>query len=540
MVPASGDAISSIFIGSDRLELDDTGLDLHVVRSWVQNCLDSHEKCSRHGTDSQAASTTIRQTQLPTRVIQIGRDATGSLEARVKLSSKNECGDYLALSYRWGGPQHTILTSSTLASFSAKGGLKFSTLPLGLQHALELTSRLGHEYIWIDALCILQDSADDKGHEISKMQDYYSDAVLTIQPSGMQSVADGFLGHLRNASKNSSYFLGNVGLQCPQIFNIPISEEQSLVLTIDPKLYDPVEESINTRAWVLQERMLCPRVLILPSVGGAIFQCETTEVFQGKIHYEELQFVAQVGRDRLPLASHDTTHTPRELFLSWCFIIDDYAMRDLTDPQDKLVAIAGLAARYSTRFGTQLGLYFCGHWEHFLIESLLWDVHRRDVPPRPKIPRAPSWSWASVDKTRCLHLSKAQEFVAQLVELHISSPLLTQKTVSLPITILAPLKSLFWYLVPGEDHTLALYTEATHVSLNAKLNFDVKADCIDDRPTGFEEVWCALIRKDPTCRGLVLKRSTTRSFRRVGYFAVYSGEIPDVFDEVEKQVTMIE
>lgn len=35
-------------------------------------------------------------------------------------------------------------------------------LPPTIQDALRVTQTLGFQYIWIDALCIMQDSEDDK------------------------------------------------------------------------------------------------------------------------------------------------------------------------------------------------------------------------------------------------------------------------------------------------------------------------------------------------------------------------------------------
>jgi hypothetical protein len=191
------------------------------------------------------------------------------------------------LSYRWGGPRHVTLTSTSMVAFSKEGGLNFSTLTLGLQHALELTMILGYQHLWIDALCILQDSIDDQFHKVSTLKDYYTNAMLVTQPSGMRSVAEGFLGSARNPQGRDDHFLKNIGIFCPNHFEIPIlgRDKQSVVHTLNSTWYSPSHEFINSRAWVLQERLLCPRVLILSSVGGPIFQCEKADTYQGKIHY---------------------------------------------------------------------------------------------------------------------------------------------------------------------------------------------------------------------------------------------------------------
>jgi Heterokaryon incompatibility protein (HET) len=541
MITASKVTPVSLFIDSDVLQLDDTGVDLSVVQLWIRNCFSSHDHCNQYRiglTHKPVAQHTV--TRLPTRVIQIQLDNTGSLEAFVKMSTKNESGDYLALSYRWGGPQHIVLTSSTFATFSTKGGLSFASLPQGLQHALKFTHKLGYKYLWVDALCILQDSAQDKYHEISNMQNYYSNAALTIQPSGMNSVADGFLGEARIIREKTEHFLENIKLRCPNSFELPIlgKSKESLVLTLEPKWYDPPSESVNTRAWVLQERLLCPRVLIFPSIGGVIFQCETTETFRGKIHYQDDQIFGKFGRARLELASHNSTHKLPELFKSWTNIVNDYAARDLSEPQDKLLAIAGLAGIYSTRFATRLGHYFFGHWENLFTDGLLWSVANHKMQPRPKIARAPSWSWASVDRSRYTDTSGSYEkHEVQILDLHMFKNAPVQQAGSLPITMLARLRPLFWSPRNHNDRTIALYTAPSH---DTELSYQAAPDCIEEQPVAFEEVSCmSVISDDPYTQGLVLKKYGTDSYRRVGYFSVYREKTPSVFEGIEKQVVTI-
>jgi Heterokaryon incompatibility protein (HET) len=62
---------------------------------------------------------------------------------------------YVALSYCWGkNPNHLLLTSQNIEDLCK--GVEVSTLDKTFREAIEFTTRLGLEYIWIDALCILQ------------------------------------------------------------------------------------------------------------------------------------------------------------------------------------------------------------------------------------------------------------------------------------------------------------------------------------------------------------------------------------------------
>jgi hypothetical protein len=59
-------------------------------------------------------------------------------------------------------------------------GITFRKMPKSIQDAVVLTRELGFRYIWVDALCIVQDSREDFLREAAVMGDVYSLAALTI------------------------------------------------------------------------------------------------------------------------------------------------------------------------------------------------------------------------------------------------------------------------------------------------------------------------------------------------------------------------
>lgn len=79
--------------------------------------------------------------------------------------------------------------------------------------------------------------------------------------------------------------------------------------------------------------------------------------------------------------------------LDWFQVVEFYSTTTFTYPQDRLIAISGLAWRIYRHIGTP---YYCGLWADRFFHQLLW---ARGVPKLdwPAEPRAPSWSWASVD-----------------------------------------------------------------------------------------------------------------------------------------------
>jgi len=53
-------------------------------------------------------------------------------------------------------------------------------LGLTIQDAIETTRRLGFRYIWVDALCIVQDDAEQTACEIKQMSSIYKNATAVI------------------------------------------------------------------------------------------------------------------------------------------------------------------------------------------------------------------------------------------------------------------------------------------------------------------------------------------------------------------------
>jgi hypothetical protein len=53
-------------------------------------------------------------------------------------------------------------------------------MPNTIQHAIIVTKALGFSYLWVDALCIIQDSPSDLEKELAVMGLIYSKSSLTI------------------------------------------------------------------------------------------------------------------------------------------------------------------------------------------------------------------------------------------------------------------------------------------------------------------------------------------------------------------------
>ncbi len=146
---------------------------LMQVAKWMGECLNSHTKCF----DIQTVAAT--RDILPLRLLDLAPALHADfirLESSEPFPSQNTI--YVTLSHCWGGHCKTTLTRSSLATFQA--GISISTLPKTFQDAVLLTRNLGIRYLWIDALCITQDSNQEWSHEASLMGDIYANSSFTI------------------------------------------------------------------------------------------------------------------------------------------------------------------------------------------------------------------------------------------------------------------------------------------------------------------------------------------------------------------------
>jgi hypothetical protein len=100
---------------------------------------------------------------------------------------------YAALSYCWGGPQAEATTTENIAQRSE--GFASSTL-MGshtIQDSIEVARALSIPFLWIDSLCIIQDSNDDKFHEITNMGDIFASSLVTIVAKSAASANEGLM-----------------------------------------------------------------------------------------------------------------------------------------------------------------------------------------------------------------------------------------------------------------------------------------------------------------------------------------------------------
>ncbi|KAF2866314.1 heterokaryon incompatibility protein-domain-containing protein, partial [Massariosphaeria phaeospora] len=299
---------------------------------------------------------------------------------------------YLTLSHRWPPEPILKLAKSTLSRLMEN--IAMEEIPLTFQHAVIVTRQLGYRYLWIDSLCIIQDSAYDWENESANMGDIYRGSVCTIAVLTNKDSPGSGCFVTRNPLKFLPYPFSN--------------EKLGVIWARDPCQEMLNDNELHSRGWVLQERTLSPRTLIYGEevMMWECVTCVTNELspnFLTTPKYENtsnLWFNLKLVFKSLARMSSLRVACP-DLFsfqASYNGLIEEYSKCRLTCSQDKLVAIHGIISKLEETTGME---NVAGLWKDALPEGLLWyravDRSGHLSPAYSGPYRAPSWSWAAVD-----------------------------------------------------------------------------------------------------------------------------------------------
>lgn len=356
---------------------------LGLAKTWLKYCCAEHSLCRLLLTETR---------RLPTRLLEI---QSGVIRLRNGKNLPVET-PYLALSHCWG--QGIRIKLCQHSPFLQGKELDTSELPATFQHAIRATESLGHSYLWIDSLCIIQDSEEDRREECSRMWEVYGNSVCTLAATASSNGDGGLFREHSVGGPNpckitprSGYFRDG-GVYTGVGFHF--LHDYELIKRID-------ESPLCCRGWVAQERLLSPRILHFDSTQ-LWWECRelcASETYPQGLP-ENLDGSVKQQWDPVSIAQ---TGKIDQCYKAWTWCVEYFTACQLSDPQDKLIAVAGVARQISQgveRLG-QPDTYLAGLWKSQIPFALLWARSRRQrshVNANPLANyRAPSWSWASVD-----------------------------------------------------------------------------------------------------------------------------------------------
>ncbi len=173
-------------------------------KSWLTTCLQNHTSCAKRARHASIFCTDnfhfiddlSGDGLVPSRLLALPISSPPKNDERiVKLVPSSALGaqtQYLALSHQWGGPEFPLpRTLESNLEDHTKHGIPYDNLPKTFRDAIDVTIALGYGYLWIDSLCIVQDSSEDWKKEARRMAIIYDNAILTIAAMDAENSSQG-------------------------------------------------------------------------------------------------------------------------------------------------------------------------------------------------------------------------------------------------------------------------------------------------------------------------------------------------------------
>jgi hypothetical protein len=311
------------------------------------------------------------------------------------------------------------LTTDTMNML--RNGVPLNKFDPTIRDAILVTRALGITYIWIDALCIIQDhNAKDWNEQASKMNEIYGGSMVTLVVASSNSVMNGFL------KKRELQHIPILWHSNPAGDSVDIKPLARVFLLPE---WDKNEDELNgpwsNRGWTMQEGLLSSRLLHYTS-SQMIWKCGEEQRFERGVTKSLQDEVAKILTysddisfgsgwlwkldtftkfkrfpDYLPRSLDYPLLSEPETFHLWYDIIEEYTQRRFKDISDRLVAISGLAKIFGNTIRSHE--YVAGLWKPDLIRGLIWHTNGAKLIPRQSTDNMrafnntfPSWSWVSV------------------------------------------------------------------------------------------------------------------------------------------------
>lgn len=333
----------------------------------------------------------------PTRLLDL-RVEESSENFRLITPSDSHTGHdmrYAALSYCWGPQEDAKKQLKTLSCNVQQNHdcILFNSVTPVIQDAITAARAISVRYLWIDALCIIQDNARDWAHESDQMGSVYANAYVTLCSLWSASCMEGFLDR-------------------PSMISVKIQSQQRPgaedMFTLRHEPHKHVGYNVNhdiasenlwaRRAWTMQKKYLSKRRLYLDRLQMYL-DCSRGRVTETSDHVMANE-VTKSFTDNLLLLKEN--RNDEILYNKWNSLFVGYLSRLLSHQMDTLPAIAGLARIMAAELDDTC---LVGLWKHDLPRGLLWHP-TRPIEDWANYRRcfashcgaedyiAPTWSWA--------------------------------------------------------------------------------------------------------------------------------------------------
>lgn len=386
-------------------------INLDLVKSWLNNCDHNHSSACNHPRSGKRAENEMRLTLIDVK-----------LECLVSASSDAK---YFALSYVWGQVEMSKTLKSNYEERSQPRSLATIRFPKTIRDAVQFVQSLGERYLWVDAVCMVQDDEDQMARDIPNMDIVYGQAFATIvalEGTDADAGLPGVCAGTREPQKINTFTISNKSLDLDDDPDSKDKETIRLVATPLP-LHLALELSQwNSRGWIVQERLLSRRCLYF-APDTVYFQCGQETLSEGGANEEfealildksalsDNHILGEANRNN-PLSGLDVVYdlTLRErlpkAFNAYTKLVGTYSQRNLSFKSDILKAFAGMFAVLEEHFQS---VTFHGLPAAVISHALLWSPAARlprrgtqlptnlTIPTSGPDPKFPSWSWVGWD-----------------------------------------------------------------------------------------------------------------------------------------------
>jgi hypothetical protein len=220
-----------------------------TIQSWITECTTTHKTCQH----------VHHPVEYPKRLLDLNGE-------NVFLQENVQPARYACLSHCWGiNVDVAKTTTNNLEDFMTN--IPLAQLTTTLRDAITICRRLGIFYLWIDSLCIIQDSKHDWKDQASRMADIYENSFITIAATKSKNSTGGCFAKCdeKYLSKPVPGYQDIYVRQTPRSF--PWSRGQVISSTDWPLL---------NRAWIYQEMRLSRRILHF-CANEVVWQCQTVQ-----------------------------------------------------------------------------------------------------------------------------------------------------------------------------------------------------------------------------------------------------------------------
>ncbi|KAF1349442.1 HET-domain-containing protein, partial [Lizonia empirigonia] len=291
-----------------------------MLLTWIEQCIHQHELCHVKLSDTQ-----------PARLLDLN-PFPASKDIRLVHTRDTDVEAYATLSYCWGSMNPLVLKKENYELL--KSQIQLEDLPRTVQEAIEVCRALSMRYLWVDALCIIQEGGEDFAREVANMGAIYAGSLFTVAAADSTDAED--------------YFT---------------------------HVHDSKQTLLSRRGWVLQEQMMSPRTIHFTS-EEIVWECREQKFCKVCRHgnNETEWYSRKKGVDlsaNMPSRKSGT---------------------ELTNIDDRLSALAGIAqfAHEELHYKASYGL-----WLDSFIEELSWFTWNPDTRFEEISGQTPSWSWVS-------------------------------------------------------------------------------------------------------------------------------------------------